>query len=203
MKRKFAVLTVLGALVALAVPASSMAFMYPAGQAWEISGGTTPPTLGNSLGSCPVTKIAGTIPSAPANEGEIFPVTVNWGTCSSGTTISVVGAYNLTTTSGFNTSLAGGTVTMRFSSLPGCKLSGNPPLFGLWLNGIGVPKQLKSAYHAHGAAKLTWSDDGATCALSGTTEKMTWGQEPLPYSAPGYTTVTNLTNPNTFIWAGR
>ncbi|HEX6206488.1 MAG TPA: hypothetical protein VFZ29_11850 [Solirubrobacterales bacterium] len=181
MKRKFPILAVLAALVALAVPASSTASIYPAGHQFEIAGGATPPKLGTSLGTCAITKIAGTIPSAPANEGAVsFPISVpTVGSCTSGTSIALSGAWTFVAPApgnpyGVN---IGGTATLRYSSLPGCKLSGATLLAGIWSNGTTSPKTLKSGFHGHDGHTLTWSDDGASCALSGKTEKVSVSQE--------------------------
>src|SRR6185295_15933202 len=95
MKRKFAVLTVLGALVTLAIPASSMGSMYPAGHQFEITGGANGPRLATSLGSCSVTKITGTIPAAPANAtSEPFAIPApTAGACTAGTSLTLSGAW--------------------------------------------------------------------------------------------------------------
>lgn len=195
MKRKMAVLTVLGALVALAVPASSSAVMAPASNQWEIAGGALPPKFGTSLGTCPVSKITGTIPASPKNETETsFPVSVTVGSCSSGTTATVTGSW-LMTTNGYRINFSVPTLTLKFSSLPGCKLSGNPFLAGLWLNGV---LNKKSAYYAETAASLTWSDDGASCALTGKKEALTWNTG----GTGAYNTVNNLTSPSLPVWVG-
>lgn len=206
MKRKFAVLTVLGALLALAVPASSMASMFPAGHQFEISGNT--PKLGTSLGSCTITKITGTIPAAPGNEtATVIPVaTPTVGTCTSGTSLTLGGSWTFGGTTSV-VSLGGNaaTLTMKFSSLPGCKLSSNSPgLFGVWSNGASSPKLLKSSYHAHAGNVLTWSNDGATCSIAGKTETVTWSEESTGglYQLPTTSTVTDLTSPSSVVVIG-
>lgn len=202
MKRKFAVLTVLGALLALAVPASSMASMSPAAHQFEISGNS--PKLGTSLGSCTITKITGTIPSSPANETEtVFPIsTPTVGTCTAGTTLTLGGTWNF---GGINYLVhlggAAATLTMKFSSLPSCKLSStNPGLYGVWSNGSATPKLLKSSYHAHSASALTWSNDGGTCAVAGKTETVTWSAEGSGIATAS--TVTDLTSPTSVVVVG-
>jgi hypothetical protein len=200
MKRKFAVLSVLAALVAFAVPASSTASIYPAGHQFEIAGGATPPKLGTSLGSCTISKINGTIPSSPANEGSAsFPIsTPTLGTCTSGTSIVLSGSWSFiapapTNPYGVN---IGGTATLRYSSLPGCKLSGSTLMSGIWSNGTGFPKTLKSGFHGHFGGVMTWSDDGASCALTGKTEKVSFAQETGAGSGlPSSSVVTDLTSP--------
>src|SRR5829696_5996425 len=145
MKRKFAVLTVLGALLALAVPASSMGAMYPAGHKFEIVGGTTPqtegPKLTTSLGSCYISKITVQIPAAPANETNSGSATVTPGGCSSGTTLTLGSTWSFGSfLNAFQTLLGPvGTseaIVFRFGSLPGCKLAGAPNLIGVWSNGV-------------------------------------------------------------------
>ena len=202
MKRKFAVLTVLGALLALAVPASSMAGIYPASTQFEIVGGSNPPTVGTSLGSCPITKITGTTPAAPANEtnGAFSIPTPTVGTCTSGTSLTLSGPSwsftypSVTNSYGVNVN---GVATLRFSSLPGCKLTGGLPLMAVWSNGLVTPKSMKSGFHAAGFTSLTWADDGASCALTGKKEVVHSTQEKAT-SATGQPTssqVNNLTTP--------
>jgi hypothetical protein len=202
MKRKFAVLTVLGALLALAVPASSMAGIYPANSQIEIAGGSTPPTVGTSLGSCPITKVTGTTPASPANESAgSFPVTLTVGTCTSGTSLTWSSSFSLTypsTTNSYGVNMQG-LGALRYSSLPGCKLSGTFILWGIWSNGLFTPKAMKSGYHADSYITLTWADDGASCALSGKKETVRWSQQTVTGGgASGYPTssqVNNLTTP--------
>lgn len=208
MKRKFAVLTVLGALLALAVPASSMASMSPAGHQFEIAGGALSPRIGTSLGSCPITKISGTILAAPANETETtFPIsTPTVGTCTAGTTLTLGGTWVFGGAS-YQTQLGGpaATLTMKFSSLPNCKLSStNPGLYGIWSNGATSPKLLKSSYHAHAGNALTWSNDGGTCAVAGKTETVTWSAESGSslVTAGTAATVTDLTSPTSVVVVG-
>ena len=192
MKRKMAVLTVLGALVALAVPAASSATMAPAGHQWEIAGGATPPKVGTSLGTCAVTKITGTIPAAPKNETENnFPTAMTLGSCSSGTTATVAGQTNIVT-NGYRVYFGIQTLTLKFSSLPGCKLSGTALLSGLWLDGV---LSKKSAYYAENGGSLTWSDDGASCALTGKKEAIIWST-----GTGAYNTVNNLTSSSFPVW---
>lgn len=201
MKRKFAVLTVLGALLALAVPASSMAGIYPASSQFEIAGGSTPPTVGTTLGSCPVTKVTGTTPASPANESSgSFPVTLTFGTCTSGTSITLTSSWSLTypsVTNSYGVNMQG-LGALRYSSLPGCKLSGTFILWGIWSNGLVTPKAMKSGYHADSYNTLTWADDGASCALSGKKETVRWSQQTVIGGPSGYPTssqVNNLTTP--------
>lgn len=203
MKRKFAVLTVLGALVALALPASSMASMFPATHTFEIAGGGASPKIGTSLGSCPITKITGTIPGSPTNETEtVFPIsTPTVGPCTAGTTLTLGGSWTFGGAS-YQTQLGGpaATLTMKFSSLPNCKLSSStwPTLYGIWSNGATSPKLLKSSYHAHSGSALTWSNDGGTCAVAGKTESVTWSSESAAMVGTA-ATVTDLTSPTSVV----
>lgn len=208
MKRKLAVLTALGALVALAIPASSTASMYPAGHQFQIGGG---PKLATSLGSCNIAKITGTIPAAPANESaSSVAVTPTVGSCTTGASLTLAGSWVF---GGQNASVALGgpaaSATMRFSSLPGCKLSTNTAmLMGIWSNGTATPKLLQSSYHPHSAQPLTWSDDGGTCALAGKTETLSWTSPEFTLPTPTFTTytgstsVTDLTNPSAVVIIG-
>ena len=204
MQRKFALL-ILGALLALVVPASAMGAMYPAEAKFEIagSGSEAKPTLGTALGSCSV-KITGTIPKAPANESsfEIAPPTA--GTCTAGTTLAFAGKWVL---SGSNYLLqaAGGVaggdgVVLRYSSLPGCKLKvSGGVLSGVWSNGVTTPSLLKSGYHAHGTRGFTWENDGGSCALAGKTEAVSYSQETgvSPTLTGASSVVNNLTSAST------
>lgn len=209
MKRKFAVIAALGALVALAVPASSMASMYPAGHKFSINGAGK---LGTSLGSCTITQTSGTIPAAPANETEnSVPIaTPIVGSCTSGTSVTLGGEWKLVTSgSNFIVGLGGpaASVTMRFTSLPGCKLTqttSGMSLMGIWSNGATAPKVLASGYHAHMAIALTWANDGSTCSLAGKTETLSWtsdaGSPTLSYG--GEMTVVDNTNSSSIVVVG-
>ena len=205
MKHKLAVLTVLGALVALVVPASSSASMYPAAHAFEISGGGK---VGTSLGSCLITKVTGSTPSAPANESagsaNIAVPTVSG--CTAGTTLTLGGTWALAYSGGPLVNLGGGsaTLTMKFSSLPGCKLSTSAPtLQGLWLNGYTAPKTMLSSFHAHSAGSLTWSEEGGSCALKGKTETVSFTAETTgPFVVPQAATVNDTTSPGSLVIVG-
>lgn len=205
MKHKLAVLTVLGALVALAVPASSSAGMYPAAHAFEISGGGK---VGTSLGSCQISKVTGSTPSSPANEsvGAANLAVPSVSGCTTGTTLTLGGTWVLAYTGSPLVSLGGAsaTLTMKFSSLPGCKLSSNAPaLMGLWVNGYSTPKLLKSSFHAHSASPFTWSEDGGSCALNGKTESVSFTAEGAgPYVAPLFASITDTTSPTTVLAVG-
>ena len=207
MQRKFALL-ILGALVALVVPASAMAGMYPAGHQFELA--SNAPKLGTSLGNCQITKITGTIPSAPTNETatECAVATPTVGTCTAGTTVTLGGEWKLFAPALNPIVDLGGsaaTATLRFSSLPGCKLASTAGtyLFGIWSNGATGSTLLKSGYHAHGAQTLTWSDDGASCALTGKTESVSWtGEGNTNPLAPLAMTVTDTTSPSSVVVVG-
>jgi hypothetical protein len=204
MKRKFAVLTVLGALIALAVPASSMASMYPAGHKFEIAGTASGPKLTTSLGSCLISKITGTIPAAPANEEGHAATSLTAGTCSAGTSITLASEGWDLYTVGYIATLISSTpepVVMRFSSLPGCKLirPGSMIMSALWSNGTTAPTLLKSGFHAAGAmSTLTWANDGGSCGLAGKTESATFEAGGLTT----YSTVSDLTSPTTPVIVG-
>jgi hypothetical protein len=207
-KRKFAVLYIVAALAALAIPASSMAAMYPAGHKFEIGG---PGRLETSLGECKIAKIAGTIPASPSNAGLFQIPAPTVGSCSSGTTLSLSGEWKFGNPTGtfFGTAntYGSGNVTMRFASLPGCKLTntGALALMGVWSNGTTTPNFVNSGYHADSGWRLTWANDGGTCALAGTEEFLEYVNRNLPGSpaiAPMEASVINLTNPSTVITVG-
>jgi hypothetical protein len=196
MKQKFALLTIVGALLALAVPAASSASMYPASANFEVGASGAAPTLGTSIGSCQL-KVAGTVPKAPANEATslLFALTPATSTCSSGASIKFNGEWKLLATNfSFQMAASGGpsnAVEFRSTTLPNCKLAGNYVLGGLFHNGISSPKSMKSAMQPTSSSSLTWADDGGTCAIAGTKETLSYGF--------GYAvwTVNNLTTPAT------
>lgn len=198
MQRKFALLIV-GALLALVIPASAMAAIYPAEHKFEIAPGVseTKPTLGTSLGSCTLAKISGTIPKAPANETSFEIPTPTAGTCTAGTTIALSGKWFAHGANYILNLLGSGTepVVLRFSSLPNCKLKGGSSLMGVFSNGVTSPSLLKSGYHAHSSRTWTWDNDGGSCALAGKTETVSYSSESggLPVSNP----VTDTTSPAT------
>jgi hypothetical protein len=205
MQRKFALL-ILGALLALVVPASAMGAIYPAEHKFEIAATTAEqrPTLGTSLGECQISKIAGTIPKAPGNEGafEISVPTV--GSCTAGTSLTLSGQWRAITTAYRFNLVASGTETavLRFSSLPGCKLvAGNVILGGIWSNGTTTPSLLKSGYHAHGTRGFTWANDGGSCALAGQTEVVSYSEETgfSPSLDAAVAPATDLTSPSTVL----
>jgi hypothetical protein len=78
-------------------------------------------------------------------------------------------------------------IVMRFSSLPGCKLQGNASLTATWSNGF-QEISMKSGYRPIGTPILTWADDGQSCALTGTKEKIAYETT----AVAGSNTVKNL-----------
>jgi hypothetical protein len=175
--------------------------------------GGAAPKLGTSLGSCAITQVTGTIPPPPANETETsFPIsTPSVGNCTSGTSVTLGGEWKLLNTgSNFMVTLGGGTatMTMRFSSLPGCKLTHTTPtmgLMGIWSNGATLPTVLPSSYHAHMAIALTWANDGSSCALAGKTETVTWSSENTgspTLTTPVAMTVSDTTSSSSVVIVG-
>lgn len=198
MRRKFAFFSTVGVLLALAVPASSMALISPPGFSFEIVGTANGPKLTTSLGSCSLTKITGTI---PANEGATafsIPTPVP-GSCTTGASITLAGGWSFLATGYFAQVIPNSeeAVTLRYASLPGCKLVGRPYLAGVWSNGFkpdyaGAP-WMKSGFHADTNETLTWKDDKTTCALKGQTEKIRFETSAGPFF-PASTVVNDLTN---------
>lgn len=195
MKQKFALLTIVGALLALAIPAGSSASMYPAGANFEIPAG---PSFTTSLGNCTV-KITGQVPKAPANESASLSIAITpaVGSCTSGMSLGLSGEWKAGVSGSAFTIGAFGNppdnVVIRSSTLPGCKLtSGAAGYQGLFLNGTTTPKVMQSSFHAHAnPASFTWANDGATCAIAGSKEVVSWG------SGIGANSVKNLTTPAT------
>ena len=172
MIRKFAVLAVLGALAALALPASSMAGIYPPSSKFEITG------LGKvetANGSCSLGRVTGQ--TAEQINGVVSVSVPPVQACTPGTSLTLSGSsWNLTAVNPYEVALIGtGTQTLKFTSLPGCKLTGSMALHGLWSPGVGDNREvsgiaLSSTYHAQGGSTLTWANDGASCALAGKKE---------------------------------
>jgi hypothetical protein len=197
MKRKFALLTVLGALLALAIPASSFGAMYPAGSKFEMPGNLAySPTLSTSLGNCAV-KATGQIPTT---EYQTFPIALAAGTCSSGASLAFSGEWQILPQPLTRFSSAAGGITMKFASLPGCKLTGTAlNLYGEWFN--SSPRGL---FLADSEVQLTWAAEGGSCALAGTHEWVDFRSLVTAGTAkvPAGSYVLNLTNPNTPITVG-
>jgi hypothetical protein len=228
MKRNLIILTIVGALFALAVPANSMAAkfgVFPAGHKFEIKGSTVggpsgvPYLQGPMAGTCQFTKITGTVPSAPNNEatvvigGEVvMPIAQPTLTCFSGLSATVAGEWSMRALPGstVKTSIPAGGLTLRYTSLPGCKLvSTGTFVLGTWSNGISSPIPSHSGYSALAfgggfGLNFKWQKDGtSTCALEGSTEELSYNSVGGPV---GYGTapVTDLTNPteNIIVAAG-
>jgi hypothetical protein len=203
MKRNLTLLTIVGALVAFAVPASASATVAvtPAGHSFEV-GGTAPVIQGSLTGSCSITKITGTVPASPANVNEslvdmkIAAPTVS---CGAGVTATVgAGEWKLRALSGsYQTVLtvpANG-LTLRYTSLPGCKLS-NTTAFGpqgIWGNGLTATVVSRSILHFHSFIRMTWANDGATCATAGKVEDVSLAH-PSSGVTPFYSVITDTTN---------
>jgi hypothetical protein len=196
MKRNLTLLTILGALITMAVPASSMAVtVTPAGHKFEMSGNVAA-IKGSLPGYCRFTKLAGSVPAAPKNEapGSVaMPLSAPTTSCDTGVSIAIgAGEWSLLAGGYYLTSLripAEG-VTLRYTSLPGCKLVGGPyaPM-GYWSNGMTAPTFSKSGYHADGIIPATWSNDGASCAMAEKSETLSYHLV-APAAA-----VTDTTNP--------
>lgn len=191
MKRKFAILIAMAAMAAMALPASSMALsVQPPGQAFEIKG-TGMPLISSSLpGSCTLTKIAGTVPSSPANEATIVgvPITTPTVSCTSGVTMSFVGSGFQLRFSGQSRAdvfFPGGSYVLRYSSLPGCKLESSGGIGGgLWMNGSAPPQFSRPGWHGDGSMVAYWKNDGATCAMSPQSDTVTF-RSPLSAAING------------------
>jgi hypothetical protein len=196
MKRTLALLSIVGTLIALAVPASSFGAveMWPSNVEFYMYGpsNSSPPTIKTAYGSCPITyiksktpQLGGKYPSMPATL--IAPNS----TCSSGTSISFSGKWTLkpySMTSMVLSDEAHG-LTMRFASVPGCKLvTASIPttvLWGRWTNGSGSGSTNYRAEERE--IYLTWENDSpSTCSKAGTREYSGVYQSP---GTPGFTPV--------------
>jgi hypothetical protein len=204
MKQKFALLTIVGALLALAIPAASSASMFPAGAKFEF-GNESSPKIATSLGSCGL-KFTGQVPAAPANEAATLTVALPTPTvagCKAGTSLTLSGSWSLITGGNTIAIVTAGNqpeaVTMRFGSLPSCKLVGPAGFIGVWSNGITTSALLKSGYHAHASSSYTWANDGGACALAGSKEPVAWESG---FPSGGIAIVNNLTTPTAPILVG-
>jgi hypothetical protein len=181
MKRKFAFLVVLSALAALALPTSSMAMVYPPSHRFEIAGEVQGPKITTSQGSCVLQSIQGTVPAEPQNQTWFtLPSAPTVSRCTAGVTMAMSGSWKMNGVgAGFNAAVGtlqvvGSTSTaiaIRYSSMPGCVLTGSFGFQGEFLNrginGLGMSVYRPGIYP--GLTKLTWANDGlATCSARGT-----------------------------------
>jgi hypothetical protein len=215
MKRRFTIVSALGVLVALMIPASSMATvtMSPAGAKFEIGSGFGGGLrIEGPLGGCILSKVSGQVPNSPANSGSDrleFPLSLTAGSCSAGTSVTLAGewkayifANSVTSQFQLRTSLPTGGAVLRFSSLPGCKLVlGSFILSGVWSNGSPGGSPMASGFHADTRTTGAWANDGATCALAGQNEALYFltGVGSIGGTTPHYgtnTEVKNLTTPS-------
>jgi hypothetical protein len=199
-KRKFVLLTVIGALIALAIPTSSMGALYPAGAKFEIAGNSVGPRLETSLGSCLLGKVTGQIPNPPV-EGAFSIANPTAGNCTTGVSMTIGGTWKFWENGQTALLIGNGpeSIVMRFSSLPGCKLATSGALlYGVWGNGVTTPHLFNSYFAADSVTSLAWANDGGSCALAGTKEAVSFtsSNSSSPYGIPSPSTVTNLTNPN-------
>lgn len=206
----------MGALLALAAPASSMAAnfgMFPAGHNFEIKGPATPLISGPLAGYCDITKITGTVPPAPKNEAAaiqgpavVVPIAQPTFSCGSGMSVTVAGEWSMRAYTGFIVWIMapGNSLTIRYSSLPGCKLASSSAnyLKAAWSNGTTSPLPSHSGFTAAALRtnsgvdqnlSFTWQKDGSSaCALEGKTEELAFRTNPVF----GNATVTDTTNPS-------
>jgi hypothetical protein len=213
MKRFLTLLTLVGALVAVAVPASATAnpvVISPAGHGFSITNaspaGGMPRFSGSLEGSCTMTKANGTIPAAPGNESATgsltFPITTPTFSCVGGMTGTFSGTWKL----GVGSTYAAGViapakgVTLRYASLPGCRIDNGAEIgaLGYWSNGVSTPVFSHSGviFPLLSEVAFTYANDGAgSCALAGKTEKIKFISPGGVDSAVTDTTVgtTNIT----------
>lgn len=222
MKRNLIILTVVGALLALAAPASSMAAkygMFPAGHNFEINGQATPLISGPLAGYCEITKITGTVPAAPKNEANAYlgggvvnpSISAPTFSCGSGMSATAAGEWKMNVGWGslITVLLPANGLTVRYSSLPGCKLVETTAggILGTWSNGTTSPAFSHSGFSAanlgttSGASsgdhiRLTWQQDGTSaCALEGSTEELNFRTKPVTPIGGAVAVVTDTTNP--------
>jgi hypothetical protein len=80
-------------------------------------------------------------------------------------------------------------------------LVGKVNLLGLWANGRTLGPSQQSVFLPDRRQTLTWANDGAACALAGSTELVSWESEweTIEGSVPKALAVTDLTNLSEFI----
>jgi hypothetical protein len=200
MKRKLSALAILAALVALALPASSMAAakMYPAGSSFEIPGAMK---LTTSIGTCTLQRISGQIPAAPKNEttGSIAVPAPTVGSCSPGITLTTSGTWQATTDASHLAlhppQAIGMELKLNSNQLCIAVPTAGDTLSADWQNGTTSPF-VASGYHANGGFNLQWEGPGCTYK-AGTLEPVTYTDQAV---GPGgtiinfYRQVLNLTN---------
>lgn len=198
------------AVVAAVVPAGAQAVeVLPYGHSFSIPSGPGQPRLGASLpGTCTLGALSGTLPGFPDSwvpGGTVdMPIGAPAGAgCTGGPSITIAGSgWALRATSvRYQTDIripANG-ITLRWASLPGCKLVNNAAdaIEGTWANGMTAAGgyQSKSSYLVWGSYTGTWANDGASCALAGQTEAVT----AMPTGTPSNQVVNDTTNPNDVI----
>jgi hypothetical protein len=206
MKRSLLLLATVAAAIGLMAPAAASAAssgLYPSAHKFEASGGSGVQIKGSLAGSCTLTKFTGQVPTAPANvvaEGAVSaPLSAPTATCSGGPSITVAGTeWKLNAGGGLYSAAlrypANG-ITLRYPSLPGCKLTNASPTItaGHWFNGYPSPVLSRSAWELDGLYLGTWANDGATCAIAGKAENLT---------VTGSLAITDTTVPTTYIGLG-
>jgi hypothetical protein len=178
-----------------------MATMSPVNSQWEIVGNANGPELTTSLGSCSFAKFTGTIPAnGGTNYSEMPAPTV--GSCTAGASLTLgAGKWYFLGAKRQLQFLPESPMTLRYASLPGCKLTGGAILSGLFVNGTTAGT---SIFVPGMRTTMTWQNDGGTCALSGQTEAVSF-EEPEALTNPnrvilGFNSVKNLTNPSAVVW---
>ncbi len=181
--------------------------MSPASTKFEIPS-TSGPRIQTSLGSCAL-KITGETPKSPENltaSLQFAIPTPSVSGCTAGTSTTLAGEWKAfaSGTIFMLTSSAGAEgVTMRFTSLPSCKLTILSPFTAVWSNGVASPA-LKSGYSAFTTRPATWANDGGGCALAGKTEPISYysGTNNATLQAVSTVSVNNLTSASTPIIVG-
>jgi hypothetical protein len=192
MRRRFIALAIAAtSLVALIGPASSQAYFSPPGGVFEIKAGNgwPGPTLKSAYGYCQL-KIEVEIPQTVGQEGYV-PLAEHYPehkrpslyACPVGSEIG--GEWLISGKAGtvnLQAKYSGGTMplTLRWNSLPGCKLiTPSMELTAKWTNG-GPP-----TYTPTGMSGISvWQNNSAleTCSLAGKTEQLVYY---MPSPAPG------------------
>jgi hypothetical protein len=209
MKRNFVILTVLGALLAMAVPASSMAakpvVVTPANHNFTISGETMPTVTGPLPGSCILNSISAHIPAAPSNENATMVTMLAnaapTASCSAGVTMgtSITTRFNAYKRGRMDLILP---VTLIYASLPECALSTGTisPAVGIYTFSLGG-EYGPPAYHADGYENGTWINNGAgKCPLAGKVEPVRIHTESTTIPNAPITDTTN--GANTIVLSG-
>lgn len=177
MKRKFTVLVVLSAFAALALPASSMAWFYPALAEFKIEGIGAKFSTTES-GSCEVRNVPLAKLSAEPWKEPVVPLAgAPTAVCTGGMSMTMTGEWSISgiksggeTARIFPSSNPATSTAVRYASIPGCVLEGSAAFEGVWAYGALQYSRFYPSKMVGGSTttSFVWENDGtSSCALKG------------------------------------